>query len=469
MKYRRISGARSAFTIVELLVAMALIIFIMYILAEAFAAGTSAFRNLKAIGDMNERLRSTNTVLRRYLQADHFEGRKRLSDVDFWKNGPPQEGCFRIIQSGPSVPEGFDLDGLLSSGSSLQALHLTVKLRGNNRADYFRSAVPPNIVGPPSFVSPLLTLPFSDSRFQEPNSNVFCSPAAEVVIYMVDSGIKTEDVDSGTNAPQRLFTLCLRQRSLVPDNSAVPTALYNPPPPPPLPTWRDYLEISATQDPSDATKLNFNNLQDVTMPGRRWGKFTVNPATGLINAGCLPDTTSTSPTNLIGVGQPIATNTGGVFVANPVYPTLGDENGNLAGNDVLLTDVLSCNFSVLIDSSSPKNAYNFFTPSTAPPATVPGTTAQSVDFVEISSDLLTPFMAAPSLTFPRIFDTWSNRKDEVFDYSNSNIPMFRYNHPTVPNHPLNGTLIQIRAIKITLRIWDSRTKQTRQSSIVVDM
>ena len=35
---------------------MALIIFIMYILAEAFAAGTSVFRNLKAIGDMNPAL-----------------------------------------------------------------------------------------------------------------------------------------------------------------------------------------------------------------------------------------------------------------------------------------------------------------------------------------------------------------------------------------------------------------------------
>ena len=109
MKHRHPIATRPAFTIVELLVAMALIIFIMYILAEAFAAGTTSFRNLKAIGDMNERLRSASTVLRRYLQADHFEGRKRLSDVDFWKDGPPQEGCFRIIQSAAPNFEGSDL------------------------------------------------------------------------------------------------------------------------------------------------------------------------------------------------------------------------------------------------------------------------------------------------------------------------------------------------------------------------
>ena len=49
---------RSAFTIVELLVALALIMFIMAILSEAFVAGLTTFRNLKAVADMAERLRS---------------------------------------------------------------------------------------------------------------------------------------------------------------------------------------------------------------------------------------------------------------------------------------------------------------------------------------------------------------------------------------------------------------------------
>src|SRR5689334_10440714 len=109
------------FTIVELLVAMALIIFIMYILAEAFSAGASAFRSLKAIGDMNERLRVASTTLRRLLAADHFEGKKRLSDPSFWKDGPPREGFFRLVQYSAStqaystnpyvsIDEGADLD-----------------------------------------------------------------------------------------------------------------------------------------------------------------------------------------------------------------------------------------------------------------------------------------------------------------------------------------------------------------------
>ena len=95
----RLPGRRG-FTLVELMVSMALIIFIMYILAEAFAAGSQVFRRLKAIGDMNARLRTTSTTLRRLLAADHFEGKKRLSDPGFWTDGPPQQGFFRIWQDG---------------------------------------------------------------------------------------------------------------------------------------------------------------------------------------------------------------------------------------------------------------------------------------------------------------------------------------------------------------------------------
>src|SRR5687767_6919761 len=94
---------RAAFTITELLVAMALIIFIMYILAEAFSAGSTAFRNLKAIGDMNEKLRTTGTLLRRHLERDHFEDKKRVSDPDFWKDGPPRAGFLRLYNGSPLV------------------------------------------------------------------------------------------------------------------------------------------------------------------------------------------------------------------------------------------------------------------------------------------------------------------------------------------------------------------------------
>src|SRR5688500_6460688 len=100
---------RQGFTITELLVAMALIVFIMYILAEAFSAGSSAFRNHKAIGDMNEKLRTASQTLRNLLETDHIEGKKRMRDPNFWKEGPPREGFFRLWQTSDGIYEGEDL------------------------------------------------------------------------------------------------------------------------------------------------------------------------------------------------------------------------------------------------------------------------------------------------------------------------------------------------------------------------
>ena len=429
MKRRHTPGARPAFTIVELLVAMALIVFIMYILAEAFAAGTTAFRNLKAIGDMNERLRSAGTTLRRYLEADHFEGRKRLSDLDFWKDGPPQEGFFRIIQTGSSVNEGNDLDGIPSFQSSFQALHFTVKLRGNNRGDYFRGSVPAG--------SPLLALPFADSRFQDSGGNVICSPAAEVVIYLRDTGLVTEDVDSGANSPQKLFTLQFRQRLLVPDNGAIsPAVSYNTP----ANNWQNYMEVSATQDPMNTNNLYFNNLQDVTLPGRRWGKFQA-----------LSSPSPATPPFPIPTTDPGLVN----FIGANAYPTLGDENAALSGNDILLTDVLSCQISFLLADSTYTSV------------------GRTPEFVDIFDPVATAYSAG-NKGIPAnsaLFDTWSSRRDEVYDYSTWDPRQFAASTATIPmlQHSINKDLIRIRAIKITMRIWDSRTKQTRQSSIVVDL
>src|SRR5437879_5217990 len=142
---------RSGFTITELLVAMALIVFIMSILATAFSEGAKTFRTLKAIGDMNQRLRIVSSQLRSDLEANHFEGDRRLSDANFWLIGPPHDGFFRIwqgsrINTGTGyVSEGTDIDyGIESVRATDHILHMTVKKRGNNPKDYFRGVVPRN-------------------------------------------------------------------------------------------------------------------------------------------------------------------------------------------------------------------------------------------------------------------------------------------------------------------------------------
>ena len=57
--------SRDAFTITELLVAMALIIFVMSILNAAFTEGLETFRKMKGAGDMSEELRRRREAPRR--------------------------------------------------------------------------------------------------------------------------------------------------------------------------------------------------------------------------------------------------------------------------------------------------------------------------------------------------------------------------------------------------------------------
>src|ERR1700736_85000 len=71
---------RSGFTLVEMMVAMTLTIFVMVILSQCFVQGLETFSGLKAIGDMQEELRTATTLLRADLSQDHFEGKRRLSD-----------------------------------------------------------------------------------------------------------------------------------------------------------------------------------------------------------------------------------------------------------------------------------------------------------------------------------------------------------------------------------------------------
>ena len=104
--------SRQAFTLVEVLVAMALTMFIMVILSQAFVAALETFSGLKAVGDMQEDLRTAATLLRSDLSQDHFEGKRRLSDrtINFGAPDyePIREGFMRIVQQKPSVLEGYD-------------------------------------------------------------------------------------------------------------------------------------------------------------------------------------------------------------------------------------------------------------------------------------------------------------------------------------------------------------------------
>src|SRR5205814_6983667 len=93
---------RRAFTLVEMMVSMALTIFIMVLLSQAFVAAMQTFRVLKGVGDMEEKLRTAVSIMRRDLTAQHFVPNKSISDSHFYDKNPPDQGYLRIAQ-GSSV------------------------------------------------------------------------------------------------------------------------------------------------------------------------------------------------------------------------------------------------------------------------------------------------------------------------------------------------------------------------------
>src|SRR5262249_31288127 len=100
---------RTGFTLIELMVAMALTLFIMVILSQAFVTALETFSGMKAIGDMQQKLRTAEVMLRDDLSQDHLEGKRRLSDQTLVLNGPeivahhPQAGFFAVLR-GSKIP-----------------------------------------------------------------------------------------------------------------------------------------------------------------------------------------------------------------------------------------------------------------------------------------------------------------------------------------------------------------------------
>jgi hypothetical protein len=152
MNMRTHPTRRGGFTLVELLVAAALTILIMSILAGAFSAALGSLSLLRSVGTMAERLRSTHTQLNEDLNAAHFDAGDstsslRVSDIRYdlltpsgREASPPPGGFFFIRQADGSVYEGLDQDGVFSTratGTAGHVLGMTVRRTGKTQDQLF--------------------------------------------------------------------------------------------------------------------------------------------------------------------------------------------------------------------------------------------------------------------------------------------------------------------------------------------
>lgn len=182
--------SRQGFTITELLVSLALILFMMAILSEAFVAGLESMRLLKATSDMDAKLRSAITMIGFDLKADHFDD-KPLSQL----TSAPLQGFLRIQQGAPSIPEGVDADGIPSTRAADSVLHFSIKRKGARPEDYFPSSNLSALVW--SLLGPLGAPPDYRSQW------------AEVAYFLRPTG-----TTPGSPTALPLFSLHRRQRVL---------------------------------------------------------------------------------------------------------------------------------------------------------------------------------------------------------------------------------------------------------------
>jgi prepilin-type N-terminal cleavage/methylation domain-containing protein len=251
---------RQGFTLVEMMVAMGLTVFVMVILTQAFVSGLESFRQLKGIADMQQGLRTAMLRIQNDLSADHFEAGRKLSDANFWGDGNPRLGFFVVQQNPTIINEGLDRDNLTSWRATTHRLWFSIRLRGNRR-DGFLSASVPN--GSPLFaVNTTLGNQPADARFQDV-ANTYTSAWGEVCYYLVPQGSTAEPNNPASVIGTPMFTLVRVVKVVVDDSNAINAWRDNNGNPIPATQLPAYAETSCQPDANTGQQLIFNSPVDL--------------------------------------------------------------------------------------------------------------------------------------------------------------------------------------------------------------
>jgi hypothetical protein len=457
---------RAAFTLVEMMVAMALTLFIMAIIAEVFGSAQRTFSAMRTAGQLQERMRSGAMVLRRDLQSEHFDGPfvagrggPRVGDQRLDQAGwvPPPRGYFEIRQFAPSIFEpvqyfannGFamtDGEGIVSTradgpttanpNNNGHVLRMTVRLPDLSAPELFSAELPTTVtVQTPNGPQPFpLAINNQINSFVTGQSFVY-SRWGEVQYFLKATGDTTPQTTNGPSLP--LYSLRRRVRLLAPNGVPIPNVLQ-----------------------TDAALL-MARYPDVAIVRTGPGSF---PNT--VNIRVLgPDDVRNPGTTVL--GDPIR-------MPYSAYSQRMDTNGNMyeTGDDILITDVLSFEikaawfsnpfFENILTGSSPAS------PDMAPPAN--NTEAPFADLPQASINPLAPPLN-PIYAGQRVFDTWINADDSIdWDKAlptggqNNGLRGFLESWQTQP--PLR---INVRAVQIKIRVWDAQKEQARQITVIQEI
>ena len=427
LQIQRIS--RNAFTLVELMVAMALIILMLSIMSQAFVIATGVMQGLKEVADMQEKIRPAITLLQRDLGANHFEGSKKLSDPEFWDNGQPKEGYFMLWQDKANdVAEGT-INNVTFSQSAALANHMlafTVKLPGKSPNDFFDSSLGASF-GNIFFNGAGTPLGMTDSNIRrfESNANLIHSDWAEVAYFLGPHNAGATPVADGNtdgkNNPPSLpyFNLYRQQKLVLPSFNISGVTL-------PVATAAIKEEISC-----ETSTGTFNKPSDLTVPWKRMGNRTLN------------------------------------HLGNRVGPLFSEfvNPSSKVNTDIIATNVISFDVKLLTDL---RYDYEDLT-------TILSQGSYSA-YPPVSNYALANGNAAI-----RVFDTWTTDQGNAansipkydFGFWNNITGKWQPSGNTAGNNSLipvwnvtNNTGLNIKAVQISLRIWDQKSNTAKMFVVV---
>src|SRR5262249_5019202 len=139
-----------------------------------------------------------------------------------------------------------------------------------------------------------------------------------------------------------------------------------------------------------------------------------------------------------------------------------------AGADLLLTDVISFEVRVLLPQSVNRVKSN---PRLDAFVDLFDSLALANNLAPLpvlrSMNPLFPPPAPQTVTVPRIFETWSSVQDDTYNYSTWNDA--KPNSPGAVQNTRVPLPLRILAPQNTLRVWDLKSQQARQVTIVQEM
>jgi len=451
---------RNAFTLVELMVAMALIILMLSIMSQAFVIATGVMQGLKEVADMQEKIRPAITLLQRDLGANHFEGSKKLSDPEFWDNGPPKEGYFMLWQDKANEPasgvepsgDESSFNGVSFSRSAAAANHMlafTVKLPGKSPNDFFESSLGADF--PDLFYNTTNTpLGMKDANIRRFESDIkyIHSDWAEVAYFLgphdatnVKYPSPTPDgyTDGKSGLALPYYNLYRQQRMVLPSYNVAGVTLPG--------------IIQNSQISYEMGTPSFNKPSDLTVPWKRsmGNRTNISNTPGALTANhYLGKPNSTPPPT------------------PRLLPLFTEYIGSTTANtDIIATNVISFDVKLLTDDQYDYETLNTIlnrTPYSLNPAV--GNYLPSLVFDTWTTDQGSSTLPVPKYDLGEL-NTIPNKWQPSIPASNATIPVWGWYQASAnpaDKKPYKG--LNIKAIQISLRIWDQKSNTAKMFVVV---